>query len=588
MLRRISMKQVIIKKKVSIVHPHNQIKNKLPLMDKKKRRSTLKKVSMVLTEEQKRLLLNIFYMKLRIVKNSLIKYSYNLNIAYNKFVISNIFNKNSSFHAKYKEMLLLIDESEFIYEYYDLKTSFQKINIFGIISKSLDRFFPSYLGSGFDIYLFMNRYLLKKQNLINKIEKEENLKFNKLKRTERKLNSNNNLLQNFNLINNDESKISESYDEKKTKDMKNKDSTNEIIKLIHKIKVTEKKNKLGKEENKEDESIKKQKTNQKQLKFSNPILSNYYEKEMNDNENIPLSDNNRNNKRLLSSYIRGIQKKKIERFNSQISLSKNELKQVNEFYKIPIEKKKISSLITFVNQRKTIIDDNYTININNKSHSFLNNKTKNKHFKKINEFISNSKKLDTYSEVNKIINDCINNPFKVAEEYKEYQNKKNKKKNISSARSRNFSLYKMQIHNMKSNSNLFLSYDGFSQEIPATPKFIKSKKPKINNLKYNHENIGKQYYYNSLFNSDGFQKLEKTFLKSENYHSYSSHRQKHFSQSPVTLKSSKSKINKSKSKINKNNLNSSNSLGNKHFGRNNIFLIRPIKTNIDILNKKMI
>lgn len=588
MLRRISMKQVIIKKKVSIVHPHNQIKNKLPLMDKKKRRSTLKKVSMVLTEEQKRLLLNIFYMKLRIVKNSLIKYSYNLNIAYNKFVISNIFNKNSSFHAKYKEMLLLIDESEFIYEYYDLKTSFQKINIFGIISKSLDRFFPSYLGSGFDIYLFMNRYLLKKQNLINKIEKEENLKFNKLKRTERKLNSNNNLLQNFNLINNDESKISESYDEKKTKDMKNKDSTNEIIKLIHKIKVTEKKNKLGKEENKEDESIKKQKTNQKQLKFSNPILSNYYEKEMNDNENIPLSDNNRNNKRLLSSYIRGIQKKKIERFNSQISLSKNELKQVNEFYKIPIEKKKISSLITFVNQRKTIIDDNYTININNKSHSFLNNKTKNKHFKKINEFISNSKKLDTYSEVNKIINDCINNPFKVAEEYKEYQNKKNKKKNISSARSRNFSLYKMQIHNMKSNSNLFLSYDGFSQEIPATPKFIKSKKPKINNLKYNHENIGKQYYYNSLFNSDGFQKLEKTFLKSENYHSYSSHRQKHFSQSPVTLKSSKSKINKSKSKINKNNLNSSNSLGNKHFGRNNIFLIRPFKTNIDILNKKMI
>ena len=588
MLRRISMKQVLIKKKVSIVHPHNQIKNKLPLMDKKKRRSTLKKVSMVLTEEQKRLLLNIFYMKLRIVKNSLIKYSYNLNIAYNKFVISNIFNKNSSFHAKYKEMLLLIDESEFIYEYYDLKTSFQKINIFGIISKSLDRFFPSYLGSGFDIYLFMNRYLLKKQNLINKIEKEENLKFNKLKRTERKLNSNNNLLQNFNLINNDESKISESYDEKKTKDMKNKDSTNEIIKLIHKIKVTEKKNKLGKEENKEDESIKKQKTNQKQLKFSNPILSNYYEKEMNDNENIPLSDNNRNNKRLLSSYIRGIQKKKIERFNSQISLSKNELKQVNEFYKIPIEKKKISSLITFVNQRKTIIDDNYTININNKSHSFLNNKTKNKNFKKINEFISNSKKLDTYSEVNKIINDCINNPFKVAEEYKEYQNKKNKKKNISSARSRNFSLYKMQIHNMKSNSNLFLSYDGFSQEIPATPKFIKSKKPKINNLKYNHENIGKQYYYNSLFNSDGFQKLEKTFLKSENYHSYSSHRQKHFSQSPVTLKSSKSKINKSKSKINKNNLNSSNSLGNKHFGRNNIFLIRPFKTNIDILNKKMI
>ena len=196
------------------------------------------------------------------------------------------------------------------------------------------------------------------------------------------------------------------------------------------------------------------------------------------------------------------------------------------------------------------------------------------------------KKLNAYSEVNKIINDCINNPFKVAEDFKEYQNKK-LKKNISSHRTRNFSLHKLQIHNMKSNSNIFLSYDGFSQEIPATPKFIKNKKLKINNLKCNHENIGKKYYYNSLFNSDGFQKIEKTFLKIENYHSYSSHRQKHSSQSPVTLKSSKSKTNKIK--LDKNILNSSNSLGNKQFGRNNISLsIRPFKTNIDIPNKTMI
>ena len=583
MLRRPS-RQVSIKKRVSILQPNNQLKNKLSMMDKKRRRSTLKRKSMVLSEEKKRLLLNLLYMKLRIVKKSLIQYSYNLNIIYNKFVISNIFNKNSSFHARYKEMLLLIDETEFIPEFYHLKTSIQKINVFGIISKSLDRFFPSYLGSGFDIYNFMNQYLSRKQNLINKIENEEKFNFNNLKKSVRSLNSNNNLLENFNLINKDESKISDSYDEKKIKIKKNKDSTKEIIKLIHTIKVSEKKNNLENEDKKEeDEHIIKSKTKKRQLRYSSPILSNYYENELNNYENIPLSDNNRNNKRLLSSYIRGMQKKKIERFNSQIALSKNELKQVNELYKIPNIKKKRTSLTNFVNQKQNTLEDNDNININNNSQTIL---FQNKTFKKINEFISNSKKLNTYSEVNKFINDCINNPFKVAEDFKEYQNKK-LKKNISSDRSRNFSLHKLQIHNLKNNSNLFLSYDGFSQEIPATPKFIKNKKLKINNLKFNHENIGKKYYYNSLFNSDGFQKMEKTFLKIENYHSHSSHRQNHTPKSPITLKSPKSRTNKSKK--NKNILNSSNSLGSKQFGRNNMsLLIRPFKTQMIIPNKKMI
>ncbi len=583
MLRRPS-RNVSIKKRVSILQPNNQLKNKLSMIDKKRRRSTLKRKSMVLSEEKKRLLLNLLYMKLRIVKKSLIQYSYNLNIIYNKFVISNIFNKNSSFHARYKEMLLLIDETEFIPEFYHLKTSIQKINVFGIISKSLDRFFPSYLGSGFDIYNFMNQYLSRKQNLINKIENEEKFNFNNLKKSVRSLNSNNNLLENFNLINKDESKISDSYDEKKIKIKKNKDSTKEIIKLIHTIKVSEKKNNLENEDKKEeDEHIIKSKTKKRQLRYSSPILSNYYENELNNYENIPLSDNNRNNKRLLSSYIRGMQKKKIERFNSQIALSKNELKQVNELYKIPNIKKKRTSLTNFVNQKQNTLEDNDNININNNSQTIL---FQNKTFKKINEFISNSKKLNTYSEVNKFINDCINNPFKVAEDFKEYQNKK-LKKNISSDRSRNFSLHKLQIHNLKNNSNLFLSYDGFSQEIPATPKFIKNKKLKINNLKFNHENIGKKYYYNSLFNSDGFQKMEKTFLKIENYHSHSSHRQNHTPKSPITLKSPKSRTNKSKK--NKNILNSSNSLGSKQFGRNNMsLLIRPFKTQMIIPNKKMI
>ena len=79
------------------------------------------------------------------------------------------------------------------------------------------------------------------------------------------------------------------------------------------------------------------------------------------NENIPLSENDRKKKRLLSSYVKSMQRKKIESFNSQIALSKNELKQVNELYKIQTVKKKRNSLTNFVNQKKNIINDNYNI-----------------------------------------------------------------------------------------------------------------------------------------------------------------------------------------------------------------------------------
>ena len=112
---------------------------------------------------------------------------------------------------------------------------------------------------------------------------------------------------------------------------------------------------------KKEEIIKKEKTKNKQLRFSSPILTNYYEDEMINNENIPLSENDRKKKRLLSSYVKSMQRKKIESFNSQIALSKNELKQVNELYKIQTVKKKRNSLTNFVNQKKNIINDNYNI-----------------------------------------------------------------------------------------------------------------------------------------------------------------------------------------------------------------------------------
>ena len=67
MIRRSSIAHHSIKKRVSISTTPHHMKNKLGSFIKNKRRSTLKKKS-ILSPEKIKFLLNLFYMKLRIVK----------------------------------------------------------------------------------------------------------------------------------------------------------------------------------------------------------------------------------------------------------------------------------------------------------------------------------------------------------------------------------------------------------------------------------------------------------------------------------------------------------------------------------------
>ena len=572
MIRRSSIAHHSIKKRVSISTTPHYMKNKLGSFIKNKRRSTLKRKS-ILSPEKIKFLLNLFYMKLRIVKKNLLKYSYNISDIYYKCVISNILNKNSSYHGKYKEMLLSIDESEFIPEYYSLRKSFHKINILGIIANNLDKIYPSYLGTGFEIYFFMSNYLSKKQQLIKDIEKEiEEMNGIKIKRNAFKKSSTK-ILENV-VLNGEESKKSFSINNDISKQPKKKldESIKEITKLIKKINLCEEGTfKKIKDNNKKQSDNKKKdllltSAKIRSLRLSSPTLNRDINNKL---SNLDLSSNeNRKKKRLLSSYIRNLHMKKIEHFNSQIILNKQELKQIDDLYKNIVVKKKISSLKDFV-EKKMILED---ISQSECSNNTINRTIKSRSFRKTNEFIINKKKPTAYSELNKFINDCINNPFKVVESMKENEKKiinKNKIMNKDSIHnSRNITLHKLPIHHLKNNSNIFLSHDGFSQEIPATPKFVKNVK-KIKNIKLNYDKIGKNYYYNSLFNSDGFQRLEKTYLRSDNYESFSSRSKKNCSISPSNFNSSdNNRIIKCKRIINKDILKFSNSLCEKKFGRN--------------------
>ena len=158
-MQRISM----VKAKISI-SPRTRKSIFIPKSNVQENMTVRKKKSKPLSRRQKFLI---------IIKKSLVKYSKDTNQTYCNLIMNNIFNKNSCQHGRFKEMLLSIDNHEFIYKYYNFIRSSKKIDIYGIIMNSLNKIYPSYLGMGFFIYNFMSNYLIIKQKLIDKIENQE-------------------------------------------------------------------------------------------------------------------------------------------------------------------------------------------------------------------------------------------------------------------------------------------------------------------------------------------------------------------------------------------------------------------------------
>ena len=82
------------------------------------------------SEEKKKKKKDIRFQELKIIKKSLDKHSINIKDKYNKQVIQNILNKNSCQHGRFKEMLLMIENVQFLKKFYGYYKSKDRIKLF--------------------------------------------------------------------------------------------------------------------------------------------------------------------------------------------------------------------------------------------------------------------------------------------------------------------------------------------------------------------------------------------------------------------------------------------------------------------------
>ncbi len=115
-----------------------------------------------------------------LIKTNLLKYSNSTEIYY-KQMVNNILIKKSTIHCFYSEMLLNIENEEILNKFYPRKKSVDKLKFLGIINNNFLKLFPSYIGTGNEIYNLMLNNLIQKQELIDKIEDNIKKKYNEKK-----------------------------------------------------------------------------------------------------------------------------------------------------------------------------------------------------------------------------------------------------------------------------------------------------------------------------------------------------------------------------------------------------------------------
>ena len=117
-------------KRNSIFFEHEQRKRELrriSMVGPKINFTKKKKETIKIPKEIKK---DIRFQELKIIKKSLDKYSINIKDKYNKQVIQNILNKNSCQHGRFKEMLLMIENVQFLKKFYGYYKSKDRIKLF--------------------------------------------------------------------------------------------------------------------------------------------------------------------------------------------------------------------------------------------------------------------------------------------------------------------------------------------------------------------------------------------------------------------------------------------------------------------------
>ena len=139
-----------------------------------------KQMNLVKKIENKKISTNQIYSKsnisnkkiIHIMYTNLYKYSKNTNFNFSIMIINNILYK-STIHNKYEELLINIDQTDFINKFYNLYYCHEKIKNIGLFFHISKKIYPNYLQLDNYNFYFMNRYLILKQKLLNKIDFEK-------------------------------------------------------------------------------------------------------------------------------------------------------------------------------------------------------------------------------------------------------------------------------------------------------------------------------------------------------------------------------------------------------------------------------
>ena len=413
-----------------------------------------------------------------LIKTNLLKYSNSTEIYY-KQMVNNILIKKSTIHCFYSEMLLNIENEEILNKFYPRKKSVDKLKFLGIINNNFLKLFPSYIGTGNEIYNLMLNNLIQKQELIDKIEDNIKKKYNEKNDKSigfsfigielKDLKEDNNLKKNIKINCLNENDIVYSEEEKFCK---------ELQKII--FKINNAKNKIG--------TIKgDQKLNEKII---NDMIE-YKEKKI----QFKLK---RNSQKGLTAKLHKTQENEMEKILERIKLNNQILD--NENKKSSKEKNKKNS--NSHNNNNLNLSEN---NNNNKRNSLL--ILPKKKFKKTITFLYDSrKKKRNIEEAEKVFDDILLNPVKSLIHYKEIKEKlnniylKNHKKN-------NFSMNlintKNQIPNLKK---------------PFSPKLKKNKNNIFLTDNFQIKNSS-NYFYRNRNNTSENDKLSKN----SNFYYHSSH-----------------------------------------------------------------
>ena len=477
-----------------------------------------------ISQEKKKKIRDLRFQELKIIKKSLDKHSININDKYNKQVIQNILNKNSCQHGRFKEMLLMIENVEFLKKSYGYYKSKDRIKLFGFLFNLNNKIYPSYLGMGFSIYNFMTHYLLIKQKLIDRIINKG--KSNNIKKTSQ-TNSfslsfylDYSVKENYNKSKDSESfeKIVENNEQENVKDI----SIKEITKLIYNIISCE-------------ETIKKEKE-KKKINFINkessdlseiPILFKSPPPLRNKKKNLnypkiknPSQSAGRIKKHILKSYIKHYQEKNLDNLNINVSISKDDKKKISELYLS--KSKKDYDLNKLKNNPDLYINDKHFIPKSKTERS--------KFFKTTKDFLVNSKK-NNKNDFQNVINNLIKNPLEFFQSIEDYKNKKKTKhkRNLTNILNNNQTQtpFFLRTYSKNNHSKYILKSECFNIDEQNSPKIINKKNKKkynILNIKQSRNknlNISSNYYYNSFFNNEN-KTIEKQTLKLENINSCSS------------------------------------------------------------------